>query len=164
MCLSVCLQWGVHEIISGQLDKGGRKAAQVLNAVGVNISCYPLFHAARAHLAEKRTEVRSPIKNGGSRFLSAIAIEKLHDWVAALRAMRIKVGRSLVVGTVKVMVKGTELEEKFADDELASNWYKSFKVTAGFRKDSKPNRIELSRAKWCTAKNVKLYVSPPLFP
>eukprot|EP00966_Prymnesium_polylepis_P250348 5788877-Prymnesium_polylepis.1 len=48
-------KWGVSEIVEGRLDKSGRKAAAVLNAIGVGISCYPMFHGAVAHLYEERS-------------------------------------------------------------------------------------------------------------
>eukprot|EP00966_Prymnesium_polylepis_P035502 824509-Prymnesium_polylepis.1 len=75
-------------------------------------------------------------------------MEKLRLWVGALRAMNIKVGSSMVIGAVNATIKGTPLADRFKHGEARYDWYRNFKRACAFPKQSKPKRIELSRAKW----------------
>mmetsp|Transcript_6048 Transcript_6048/g.15840 ORF Transcript_6048/g.15840 Transcript_6048/m.15840 type:complete len:348 (+) Transcript_6048:115-1158(+) len=150
-------KWAVTEILSGKMDASGRKAAAVLKAVGVKINATTIYYGARVHLDEERTVVRSPLKpSSGHLILPVEFIEKLRNWVGALRAMNIKVGSSMVLGAVNVTVKGHPIADQFKHGEARRDWYKRFKRMCAFPKQVKPKRIELSRAKWCTSKNIAM--------
>jgi hypothetical protein len=149
----------VGQIVDNKLTI--RKAEDVLRAIGVKISDSVLVRGASTHRQSGATSVATPAKAGIDAILPKEALEKLRVFVRALRAMNIKVGRSLVLGTVNLMILGTNVTEKFKEKEARDGWYKSWKRMNGFRKEASIKRIELSRAKWCTAKNIKLYAAAP---
>ena len=61
--------------------------------------------------------------------------------------MYIKVGRSLVLGVIYVLIKDTPISEKFKYGEARRSFWTSFKRSQKFPKQCKPKRIELARAK-----------------
>eukprot|EP00966_Prymnesium_polylepis_P332993 7388468-Prymnesium_polylepis.1 len=66
-------------MVAGRLDKGGRKGSAILKQLGVKISMFPLFHAARAHVREERAVTRSLVKTC-SGALPAEFMERLRNW------------------------------------------------------------------------------------
>ena len=135
-------KWAIGEIAAGRLDKGGRKAAAVLNEIGISISCYPLFHGAVDHLANGHAVVKSPTKCGSTEqcwgYLPIEAVERLRTWVFCLRALNIKVGRSMVVGAVNQMIKDTPIAEKFKRSAAGKGWYSSWKRAMKFPRQATP--------------------------
>ena len=153
------IKWAAAEVVAGRLPWNGHKAAEVLKAVGLHVSGDPINRVAKSAETDGDDPIiGSPNKAGGTFHFPVEAREKLFRWAAALRALGIRVGRSLVLGSVKFLVKGSNLEETFSDLEAARRWYFSWKKSIGV-KEGKVKRIEISRKKWCTAKNIKQYAT-----
>lgn len=140
----------------------GRAASDILAAVGVVASASLLWAHAKMAKPEdegKPVEIVSPVRRGRRPFLPPAAQAALRAWALALRAMSLRVSRSLVLSHVNAMVKGTEVQEMFKHSEARRDWYRSWlnqKQNTDLR-DGNVSRIELSRKKWCTAANVKLW-------
>ena len=79
----------------------------------------------------------------------------LFKWACAMRAMTVRVGRSLVLGVVNALIHDTECAQHFKHKEARKSWYSSWKRSLKL-KEVRVARIELSRKKWCTAANIKL--------
>eukprot|EP00967_Tisochrysis_lutea_P015847 scaffold17852_cov20-Tisochrysis_lutea.AAC.2 len=106
--------------------------------------------------ADKAAFVVSPVVSGRKCLLPVEARERLYMWASALRAMGVRVSRPLVMGTVNMLIKDTEVAELFKHKAVRADWYARFKTQVEIS-EGKVRRIELDRKRWCTSANVELW-------
>jgi hypothetical protein len=116
------VKWGVQQMNLGKLS--GRHTSQVLKRIGVRASSSMLWkHASEV---EEGGEAASPSRRGRRNNLPPRALGALKKWAVALRAMSLRVSRSLVLGHVNALIVGTAVAEAFKHKHAKKSWYYSW--------------------------------------
>jgi hypothetical protein len=163
------IKWVGDKIKSGNLPKNGIVASSILADLGVTISAGALRkHAKKTQKldvvggaagggtagSEELKTTPSPRCPGRSPILPEYAEQELVDFIRRLRVLKLKAGKSLIIGEVKRLVQGTEFEGPFASMK-SKNWDKWCRKFRTRHKIGALNqdKLEVSRAMWSTAEN-----------
>ena len=70
-----------------------------------------------------------------------------------LRQMRIPIFQSMIMNFANTMIRGNALEEQFKHKEVRRHWYYHWLGRCNHLKTANIRPLEITRAKWATAKN-----------
>ena len=115
-------------MLVGKLSIDGHLASQTLKAVVANVSHATLNNRAREHNEDACTGTVAMLQNPGERTLIPRQYElALVELVQKLRKLKLKAGKSLLVGAAKFLKRGTDWERAFKDQQVKYSWYYSFR-------------------------------------
>ena len=156
------VKWAIEKKLAGELPKDGRLASKTLKAVGVNVSHATLNNRVNKQDGDAPTgngtdaptgNVATPQKPGkGTRIPRRYELA-LVEFVQKLRFLKLKAGKSILVGAANFLIRGTDLELAFKDRQVNYSWYYSFRKRWGIKLKSQTG-LEMDRAKWTTAEHL----------
>ena len=94
-----------------------------------------------------------PKKPGRELILGEANENRLELLCLVLREMRIPIFQSMVLNYANALVKGTELAELYKHKEIRRHWYYHWLGRCKRLKTGNIRPLEVTRAKWATAKN-----------
>ena len=135
---------------AGELMKKGlgKRAAAKQASEEFSVSISPSTAARAAeHPGEK------PSKPGRQLILGELIEHRLEMLCLVLREMRIPIFQSMVLGYANALIRGTEMEQLFTHREIRRHWYYHWLGRCHRLKTGNIRPLEITRAKWATAKN-----------
>ena len=118
------VKWALEKIAVGDLPKDGRLASRVLRAVDVRVSHATLNNRVKEYCTS--SVFMTPTKPGkGTRIPHRYELQ-LVEFVQKLRLLKLKAGKSLLVGAANHLIQGTSIANDFKDQQVKYGWYYSF--------------------------------------
>ena len=126
---------------------GKNKAAEQAAAeFSVNIS-----PSTAARAAERPGE--EPSRPGRKLGLGPAIEAQLETLCEVLREMRIPIFQEMIINFANTLIRGTALEDEFKHQEIRRDWYYRWLGRCKYLKTANIRPLEITRAKWATAKN-----------
>ena len=149
------VKWALARMAEGELPKDGRLASRILQNVGVSVSHATLNNRVKDR-EDSSTTIVTPPKPGKDTRIPRRYELQLVEFVQKLRLLKLKAGKSLLLGAANFLLKGTSLADQFKDKEVQYSWYYSFRKRWGIKLKSQ-TRLEIDRAKWTTADHFRVW-------
>ena len=140
-------------VFAGGLVRGGmgRKKAARETGNKFNIS----FSASSARNAGLSDGERPAKKAGRMVAIPQEVEKKLEDLCLLLRDMKLPVFRYMVLNYVNILIKDTEVAERFKDKEVKRCWYYRWLGRCTRLRTANLTPLEMTRAQWATSENAK---------
>ncbi|KAK3256831.1 hypothetical protein CYMTET_34053 [Cymbomonas tetramitiformis] len=138
-------KWAAQAVKDDLLSS--RRAQQLIHETrGIHID-HTTIHRASKGL------IQSPMKAGRRSYIPMESEKKLHEFIVALRALKLPVFKATVCAYANKMIRNSEVAKKFKHGVVSDKWYYGF--LKRWSLDTKNQRpFESDRVKWCTAKNL----------
>eukprot|EP00966_Prymnesium_polylepis_P131319 3037181-Prymnesium_polylepis.1 len=154
------VKWAVQQMAERRDEFSGYKAAAVLKKVGVSVGSDSLYRKLRddggADAVSKTSIVKSPPgkhgHNASKEIVPPKAKEEICGWVNALRALRARPNRRIILSAAKDLLRGTNAEGAL-DGTKGKDWYRRFSKSYGAKKKT-ARPLEIERAKWETSEKI----------
>ena len=152
------VKWAVDEMHRQQLPRDGRRASKLLLSVGVEVSKSTLHSKLCQHERQLTTNAASsivtPVRCGLSSAIPCCYELQLAQYIQMLRGLKLKAGKTLIIGAANYLIRGTDIADKFVHKEVRYGWYYSFRKRWGIKVKNQ-TRLEMDRARWSTAEHFK---------
>ena len=151
------VKWAVDEMHKKLLPRDGRRASTLLSTIGIDVSKSTLHSKLCQHeqqVAGVSCTILTPVRCGSTSRIPYRYELKLAEYVQVLRSLKLKAGKSLLIGAANFLIRDTEIAERFAHKEVRYGWYYSFRKRWGIKVRNQ-TRLEMDRARWSTAAHFK---------
>ena len=148
------LKWAVELMHKSVLPRDGRQASRLLATIDVHVSHMTLHSKLREVEDQDELCILTPRKAGIQSKIPYRYELELAKYVQTLRALKLKAGKSLMIGAANFLIRETSYAELFKSKEVRYGWYYSFRQRWGIKVKNQ-TRLEMDRARWTTANHLK---------
>ena len=150
------IKWAVEAMHAKKLPRDGRRASKVLASMGISVSKSSLHSKLLKHQESAATvnTICSPLRSGPATAIPRRYELQLVQYVQTLRALKLKAGKTLLVGAANYLIRDTDIADRFKHREVRQGWYYAFRRRWGIKVKNQ-TRLEMDRARWTTSSHMR---------
>lgn len=133
------------------------KAMTIRRATDLVMEKYKHYNVSLSHMTVQNymDENYDPSPTGKASYLPTEFTDRLARWIQAMRALKFPLFKESVIASANNALEGTIYLQRFKHQTLDKDWYYRFLRSYSHMLGTENQRpIEVTRAKWATAKNI----------